>query len=230
MYSAQGPNASWEWLETISPCIVVLRELVTKFNGTLGSHQGSKHAPPDLSKDLASLIDSLDSYQVYTLHPGRIIENSKGHLGPARDILSLGHSQLVTPLKDYNAHFRTLQERRASRPLVDRSPSASPNHSSSECELPNSESEQFAGDSLSDSEGITPPDSDGSESESEWSLICSTDEDQSPDGSSDGQSASGDVDSVNGTDSDSLYDDRIGEEDILMCSIEDDEDVEVEFD
>lgn len=101
MYSAQGPNASWDWLQTIRACIVVLRELVTKFNGTLGSHQGSKPTTPDLTEDIESIMGSLESHQVYSLRPGRIIEleDSKGNLGPVRDILSVGHSQIVSSLR-----------------------------------------------------------------------------------------------------------------------------------
>ena len=118
MYSAQGSNASWDWLRTISPCITILRELVTNFHSALGSHQGSKHSSPDLSDDIEALMDSLESHGVYAHHNGRIIEDMKGNTSIVRDTLTTGLHQLSSPLKDYNELFKTLQARRRLRPLI----------------------------------------------------------------------------------------------------------------
>ncbi|EDR07952.1 uncharacterized protein LACBIDRAFT_297477 [Laccaria bicolor S238N-H82] len=39
-YKAWGSNTSWEWLETISPCVVALGDLQKMLNNTLGDDQG----------------------------------------------------------------------------------------------------------------------------------------------------------------------------------------------
>ena len=44
-YKARGSNASWEWLETISPCIVALGDLQKTLNNALGGDQAQNMHP-----------------------------------------------------------------------------------------------------------------------------------------------------------------------------------------
>ena len=114
-YKAHGSNASWEWLETIGPCVDILRQLATQINTDLGSRQGSKHATPDLTRDINELIKSLREHRVYEVEHGRIIE---GDAPTVPNIVSAGLSALPTPLREYNDAFRKLQERRRMTPLI----------------------------------------------------------------------------------------------------------------
>ncbi len=114
MYQAQGSAASWEWLETISPCINVLRELATQMNSTLGSQQGTKHHAPDLSHDIKELMRSLRTHRVYQQEQGRAIDDGS----EVSDILVDGLHGLVGPLRDYNTAFDRLRVRRKVDPLV----------------------------------------------------------------------------------------------------------------
>ena len=70
VYSAQGSGASWEWLKMVSPCVNVLRRLVSGMNDAIGSKQGTKHAAPDIARDLRELRHSLAEAQVYEIKPG----------------------------------------------------------------------------------------------------------------------------------------------------------------
>ncbi|KAF9501682.1 hypothetical protein BDN71DRAFT_1537252 [Pleurotus eryngii] len=118
-YQARGSNGSWSWLEMISPCIQTLRQLVNVMKLALGTDNGSKHAPPDLSKDIKALMSSLDEHRVYRLQKGRIL-GSDG--GPAPDAVTYGLQQLTdtnhNPLDDYNSAFKRLQARHAMVPVV----------------------------------------------------------------------------------------------------------------
>ncbi|TFY52109.1 hypothetical protein EVJ58_g10195 [Rhodofomes roseus] len=116
IYNAQGSGASWEWLEMISPCITVLRQLVTSMNDALGSKQGTKHAPPDLTRDIQEIRRSLAEGHVYEIQPGRIIDSEKGIVP---NVVAAGLSQLAGPLDEYNKTMMRLKKRRRrTSPLV----------------------------------------------------------------------------------------------------------------
>ena len=74
VYSMQGGGTSWEWLEMVSPCVNVLHRLVSGMNDTIGSKQGTKHATPDITRDLCELRHSLAEAQVYEM-----CANAKGN-------------------------------------------------------------------------------------------------------------------------------------------------------
>ena len=116
-YKARGSNASWEWLETISPCIVALGDLQKTLNNALGGDQGTKHAPPDLEDDIESLMSSLDEHQVYQIQKGRMVKEEE----IVKDVVGIGLQSLTagekSPLNEYNAAFRRLQQRRRMRPV-----------------------------------------------------------------------------------------------------------------
>ncbi|KAF9031725.1 hypothetical protein BDP27DRAFT_1375121 [Rhodocollybia butyracea] len=118
IYKAHGSNATWEWLFTISPYVGVLRELVKSINDSIGtSSQGTRHAPPDLSKDIETLMNSLEEHNVYTLTKGRVLDAGEE---PSVDVVSKGLEQLLhgTPLVEYNQAFKQLQRRRRIQPIV----------------------------------------------------------------------------------------------------------------
>ncbi|KAK1235663.1 hypothetical protein PQX77_001105 [Marasmius sp. AFHP31] len=116
VYKAHGSNNSWEWLSMISPCIDVLRKLATNMAHSVGeATQGSRHAAPDLSKDIATIIESLEHHKVYKIIRGRVLDNDDL---PVRDVISEGISQLSGPLQEYNATFKSLQARRRQEPTV----------------------------------------------------------------------------------------------------------------
>lgn len=106
-------NTSWDWLAMVGPCVNVLRQLARHFNQELGSDQGTKHAPPDLSKDIDCLMSSLAEHKVYELQPGRTLDDEDK---PVKDVIQVGFRNLTegtkSPLSDYNEAFRRLQERR----------------------------------------------------------------------------------------------------------------------
>lgn len=97
----------------VGPCVDVLRQLARHFNHELGSDQGTKHAPPDLSKDIDCLMSSLAEYKVYELQPGRTLDDEDK---PVKDVIQVGFHNLTegakSPLSDFNEAFRRLQERR----------------------------------------------------------------------------------------------------------------------
>lgn len=103
----------------ISPCIQTLRQLVNVMKLALGTDNGSKHAPPDLSKDIKALMSSLDEHRVYRLQKGRVLGEDGG---PAPDAVTYGLQQLTdtnhNPLDDYNSAFKRLQARHAMVPVV----------------------------------------------------------------------------------------------------------------
>ncbi|KAH9842929.1 uncharacterized protein C8Q71DRAFT_698962, partial [Rhodofomes roseus] len=116
IYNAQGSGASWDWLEMVSPCINVLRQLVTSMNNALGSKQGAKHAEPDLRRDLEELRRTLAAANVYRVQPGRIIDGEKA---ATPNVVTEGLSRLTGPLAEYNAMFARLKKRRRrTSPLV----------------------------------------------------------------------------------------------------------------
>ncbi|KAL1740171.1 hypothetical protein HDZ31DRAFT_48030 [Schizophyllum fasciatum] len=121
-YRAHGSNLSWEWLGTVAPCANVLRQLAKSVNNVLGApSQGTRHAPADLSIDLAELMKSLDDHNVYRVTVGRVLDDDDA---PAKDIVAVGLQGLTdtggttSPLDEYNSFFCRLQRRRRRVPLV----------------------------------------------------------------------------------------------------------------
>ena len=118
-YKAHGSNASWEWLEHIAPCVDVLRELTRSFNDFLGADQGTCHAPPDLSNDMQTLMDSLNENNVYQIQQGRVLDEDDGE--PVKDAITTGLQSLTAgtknSLSEYNEAFRLLQRRRKIIPV-----------------------------------------------------------------------------------------------------------------
>ncbi|KAJ7622305.1 hypothetical protein FB45DRAFT_992097 [Roridomyces roridus] len=119
IYKAHGSAASWEWLGMVAPCVTALRHLSTSIINILGSDQGTKHAPPDLSTDIELLMDSLAEHDVYQVKGRRFAE---GDGSPTPDVIAVGIQQLTdsssNALTEYNAAFCQLQARRRLRPLV----------------------------------------------------------------------------------------------------------------
>ena len=117
-YKARGSNASWEWLEIISPCVVALGDLQKTLNDSLGGDQGMKHAPPDLKADIESLMSSLEENEVYRIKKGRVIKDED----IVKDVVAVGLQNLTSgeknPLSDYNAAFKRLQMRRKMKPVT----------------------------------------------------------------------------------------------------------------
>ncbi|KAF4623824.1 hypothetical protein D9613_001534 [Agrocybe pediades] len=110
---AHGSNASWDWLKLISPCVDVLRELARNFHGMLGADQGTKHAEPQLAKDIESLMKYMSEHKVYTIQKGRTLDDDEP---PVKDIITTGFHALTmgakNPLAEYNEAFSKLQRRR----------------------------------------------------------------------------------------------------------------------
>lgn len=119
IYKAQGSNSSWEWLEMISPCIDVLRQLATQINGTLGSKQGSKHHAPELEKDILELRWSMREHNISQVEQGHTIDYEKdGERAAVLNIISVGLTQLHGPLTEYNKLFQQSKGRRRLQPLI----------------------------------------------------------------------------------------------------------------
>ncbi|OSD06942.1 hypothetical protein PYCCODRAFT_1449702 [Trametes coccinea BRFM310] len=115
IYKAHGSNASWEWLVMISPCVDILRQLATQVNADLGAHQGTKHTSPDLEKDIAHLMESLQEHGVYSVDPGRCVDEVPKSSVP--NIVALGCAALSGPLADFNKALAHLQQRCLMKPL-----------------------------------------------------------------------------------------------------------------
>ncbi|KAI0651871.1 hypothetical protein C8Q79DRAFT_897275 [Trametes meyenii] len=119
IYKANGSNASWAWLATISPCISLLRKLSLDINSALGAKLGSKHQSPTLEKDFAALCDSLRTNAIFEIEPGRVVDKNNVQAGAVPNIVNVGLNQLQGPLNDYNRAFKQLQRRRRMVPLSD---------------------------------------------------------------------------------------------------------------
>ncbi|KAJ7762332.1 hypothetical protein DFH07DRAFT_867516 [Mycena maculata] len=119
IYQAHGSAASWEWLGMVAPCVTALRHLSTSIINILGSDQGTKHEPADLSTDIKLLMKSLAENNVYEVK-GRVFAEGDGT--PTPDVITLGIQQLSdsssNPLSEYNAAFLKLQARRRLVPLT----------------------------------------------------------------------------------------------------------------
>lgn len=116
IYKADGDAHSWEWLAMISPCVDVLRNLARQLNDDLGSSQGSRQSKPDLTRDIALLMQNLDDLDVYRAVEGRVLDPDEM---PVPDALSFGLSELThgPAITDYNIMFDRNRERRRLQPL-----------------------------------------------------------------------------------------------------------------
>lgn len=101
----------------ITPCVNVLRQLAKTINEILGYDQGLRHATVDISKDIASLMVSLDDRNVYQLTRGRKLDEDQLVI----DVVALGLEALTTghhnPLHEYNETFEQYQKRRRMSPV-----------------------------------------------------------------------------------------------------------------
>ncbi|KAI4520861.1 hypothetical protein K525DRAFT_270399 [Schizophyllum commune Loenen D] len=129
-FQAHGSNASWEWLATVSPCVIVLRSLANEINDALGSKQGKRHTTPDLTKDIHELMASLQKHNVYEVVPGRRFDADDSSL--VDDAVSTGFVKLIqptakgtSPLDDYNTAFTRLQRAYRITPIVGGPPTSS---------------------------------------------------------------------------------------------------------
>ncbi|KAF5361520.1 hypothetical protein D9758_006132 [Tetrapyrgos nigripes] len=118
IYKAHGSNSSWEWLDMITPCIAILREIARTMNGMLGGDIGSNHKAADLTNDIDTLMTSLGEYNVYRLQQGRVLNEDE----VVNDVILTGLQMLTdagnNPLDDYNTAFKNLQKRRRMRPVT----------------------------------------------------------------------------------------------------------------
>ena len=84
----------------------------------MGADQGVRHAPPDLTDDIQSLMDSLDEHTVYQIQKGRVLHNDDKVVP---DVIAVGLHRLMegmnTPLKEYNTAFHRLQKHRSMKPV-----------------------------------------------------------------------------------------------------------------
>ncbi|KAF9536202.1 hypothetical protein CPC08DRAFT_775592 [Agrocybe pediades] len=99
-YKAHGSNASWEWLKLISPC--------------------TRHAEPQLQKDIESLMKYLSEHNVYKIQKGGTLDDDEP---PVKDVITAGFHSLTTgvknPLSEYNDAFARLQRRRRMKPVTE---------------------------------------------------------------------------------------------------------------
>ncbi|KAJ6527284.1 hypothetical protein B0H10DRAFT_2279228, partial [Mycena sp. CBHHK59/15] len=119
IYQAHGSAASWEWLGMVAPCITALRHLSTSIISILGSDQGTKHEPADLSTDIELLMKSLSENGVSNQGPS--LRRWGWYTNTRCD--TVGIQQLSdsssNPLTEFNAAFLKLQARSQLIPLVD---------------------------------------------------------------------------------------------------------------
>ncbi|KAI5885344.1 uncharacterized protein SCHCODRAFT_02718945 [Schizophyllum commune H4-8] len=120
-FQAHGSNASWKWLGTISPCVVILRSLSNEINSTLGARQGKRHATPDRTKDIDELMASLARHKVYEYCPGRRFDADD--TSQVDDVIAVGLNKLMkggaaSPLAHHNASFKALQAAYRIPPLI----------------------------------------------------------------------------------------------------------------
>ena len=83
------------------------------FNGTLGADRETRHAPPDLTNDITTLMESLNENNVYRFQKRRVSGDDIG--GAVKDVILTGLHNLTegekTPLTDYNEAVQHLQRR-----------------------------------------------------------------------------------------------------------------------
>ncbi|KAF8155239.1 hypothetical protein K438DRAFT_1777780 [Mycena galopus ATCC 62051] len=170
IYKADGAGHSRDWLALVSPCVDILRQLATRMNVELGAQQGSKHGTPDLTKDIATLMASLDEHEVYVEKEGRVLDDDEKAVP---DVISGGIAALT---HEFNHQFEILRERRRLTPVADllslvNSPSIPHLMSAADIDLPAANASAESDDeseSLPDTE--FPADSDEDEDEDDREL------------------------------------------------------------
>jgi len=74
----------------------------------------SRQAPPNLTNDITTLVESLNENNVYRLQKGRVLGEDTG--GAVKDVILVGLHSLTegekTPLTEYNEAVKRLQCRR----------------------------------------------------------------------------------------------------------------------
>ncbi|THV07052.1 hypothetical protein K435DRAFT_960028 [Dendrothele bispora CBS 962.96] len=119
IYKAHGSNSTWEWLDMITPCIGVLRDIARRMNDMLGADIGTRHAPANLRDDIDTLMQSLDEHDVYRLRKGRELEEDEIVIDAITTGLQALTDAIDNPISEYNAAFKKLQRRRQMRPVTD---------------------------------------------------------------------------------------------------------------
>jgi hypothetical protein len=104
----------------VAPCVTALQHLSTSITQILGSDQGTKHEPADLSTDIKLLMKSLAEHNIYKIK-GWVFAEGDG--SPTPDVIAAGVKQLANsssnPLVEYNTAFQKLQVYLRLNPLVD---------------------------------------------------------------------------------------------------------------
>ncbi|THU83026.1 hypothetical protein K435DRAFT_931891 [Dendrothele bispora CBS 962.96] len=121
IYKAHGSNSTWEWLDMITPCIGVLRDIARRMNDMLGADIGTRHAPADrdLRDDIDTLMQSLDEHDVYRLKKGRELDEDEVVIDAITTGLQALTDTVDNPISEYNAAFKKLQRRRQMRLVTD---------------------------------------------------------------------------------------------------------------
>ena len=72
--------------------------LSKNFNDILGADQESRHAPTNLNKDIATLMECLDENDVYRINKGRVLDDDDE---PVKDHIATGLQNLVEGNKNH---------------------------------------------------------------------------------------------------------------------------------
>ncbi|KXN81300.1 hypothetical protein AN958_05211, partial [Leucoagaricus sp. SymC.cos] len=119
LVNPSGKHDAFNELDLVQEHLNYWIKLVSNFHNTLGSDQGTKHAEPDLSKDIQTLMDTLDEYNVYQLQPGCALKG-EGQVVP--DVIAVGYANLTESshnlLDEYNNSFQELQEMHHCTPVT----------------------------------------------------------------------------------------------------------------
>lgn len=72
IYGALGRNASFDFIEEISPCIDLFRHVIQTVESEFAiPRRSGKHSAPDIQNDIKALVDKLASAKVHEFTPGR---------------------------------------------------------------------------------------------------------------------------------------------------------------
>jgi hypothetical protein len=63
------------------------------FNDTLGADQATQHAPPNMTTDIAALMESLNENNVHRFEKGRVSDEDTG--GAVKDVILVGLRNLT---------------------------------------------------------------------------------------------------------------------------------------
>lgn len=83
---AKGPNATWEFIKRISPCVDVFRHIIQSIEVEFSlSRRSGTHKSPEIIADVARLAEHIAEYRVHSFTPGRV-----SPIKPVRDSLGEG--------------------------------------------------------------------------------------------------------------------------------------------